>query len=56
MTELTEAIESESEIIITESIAYTELLLGSHTYLKFMFSPRICYDFPVVLSIHKRSV
>ena len=33
MAELAKAIETESEVVITESVAYAELLLCSHTDL-----------------------
>ena len=56
MAELAEAIEPESEVVVAEGIADTELLLGGHTDLKLVLGTRVRNNLPVVLSIHKGSV
>jgi len=56
MPELTHSIETKSEIVVTKGIAYTEFLLDTYSNFEFVFSPRICYNFPIMTTIHKRSV
>jgi len=56
MTQLTEAIEAETEVIVAESITHRELLLSCDADLELVFGPGICDDFPVVLAIHERAV
>ena len=56
MAELAKAIETESEVVITESVAYAELLLCSNTDFQLVFCSCVGNNLPVVLSIHERSV
>ena len=53
MPQLTEAIEAEAEIIVTESVCAAKLLLGRHSDFQFVLGAGICYDLPVVVTVHK---
>jgi len=56
MAQLAHPVETITEVIVAKSVAYAKLLLLRYTNFKLVLRPRICYDLPVVLTIHERSV
>jgi hypothetical protein len=51
VSELTEPIVREPELIVTEGAVHIELLLRSHAYLQFVLGARVSHDLPVVDAI-----
>ena len=56
MAQLAKPIETKTEVIVAEGVRHAEFLLGRHTDLEFVLGARICYDFPIVLPVHERSI
>lgn len=51
MSELSEPIVREPELIVTERAVHIELLLRGHAYLQLMLSARVGHDLPVVHAV-----
>ena len=56
VSQLAKAIKSESEIVVAEGVAHTELLLRRDPDFEFVLRARVSYNLPVVLPVHERSV
>ena len=56
MSKLSKAVEPIPKIVVTKCVADTKLLLCCYSYFQLVLCPCVCYDFPVVLTIHERSI
>ena len=56
MSQLSKTIETKAKVVVTEGVRYAKLLLSGDPDLKLMFSSRVGNYFPVVLTVHKRSI
>ena len=56
MSQLSKAIEAKTKIVVTEGIRNAELLLSGDPDLELMFSSCVSNNFPVVLTVHERSI
>ena len=56
VSQLPEPIEPVAEVVVAEGVADTEFLLCCYPNLELVLCPGVCYDFPVVLPVHERSV
>ena len=56
MSQLSEPIETVAKVVVAESVADTKFLLRCHADLKLVLSPGVCDNFPVVLTVHERSI
>jgi len=56
MSQLPKAIEGKAKIVVTESIRYAELLLSGDPNFELVLSSCVSYNFPVVLTVHERSI
>ena len=56
MSQLSEPIETVAKVVVAEGVADTKFLLRCHANLKLVLCPGVCDNFPVVLTVHERSI